>query len=147
MNVSKVDGLLAEMRAAIVAAQGGQTGWISRPVAGTTDLPASQPGSAATAAGARGGLPLAANVAEVRAPRTGVLAAVDALAVGRAAVSLGAGRSRKGDEVDPGAGVLLLVRAGDDVTAGQPVARLFTSAVGRLPAAEAMIRAGRVAVE
>ena len=48
-----------------------------------------------------------------------------ALGVGRAAVLLGAGREKKGDKIDPGAGVEVLVKAGDEVEEGQPVARLY----------------------
>jgi thymidine phosphorylase len=61
-----------------------------------------------------------------------------ALAIGRAALSLGAGRQRKGDEVDPGAGVEVLVDVADEVVDGQPVARLYGGRhVGR---AEALVR-------
>ena len=50
---------------------------------------------------------------------------LDALGVGRASVVLGAGRERKDDPIDFGAGVELLVRIGDRVEADQPVARLY----------------------
>jgi thymidine phosphorylase len=38
---------------------------------------------------------------------------------------LGAGRKKKGDKVDPGAGAEVLVKTGDEVEKGQPVARLY----------------------
>jgi thymidine phosphorylase len=38
---------------------------------------------------------------------------------------LGAGRERKGDPIDPGAGVEVLAGVGDRVEEGQPVARLL----------------------
>ena len=60
----------------------------------------------------------------VRAPRSGVLAQLDALAVGRAAGVLGAGRSRKGERVDPGVGVTLHAKIGEAVAAGDAVATL-----------------------
>lgn len=72
-------------------------------------------------------LPLAENAGEVKAPRTGVVKALDALGVARASLALGAGRQQKGDEIDPGAGVEQLVRPGDEVEEGQPVARLYGS--------------------
>ncbi len=72
------------------------------------------------------------------APRGGYVARFHALGVGRAALALGAGREKKGDEVDPGAGVEVLVKAGDRVEAGEPVARLYG---GRNPErAEALVR-------
>jgi len=70
-------------------------------------------------------LPVSRSVVEVTAPRAGFVARLDALGVGRASVALGAGRERKGDPVDPGAGVELLVGVGDEVQEGQPVARLY----------------------
>ena len=70
-------------------------------------------------------LPVSEEVREVRAPRAGYVARFDALGVGRAALLLGAGRERKGDMVDPGAGVEVLVKTGDELEEGQPVAQLY----------------------
>jgi thymidine phosphorylase len=70
-------------------------------------------------------LPVSPHVSEVTAPRAGFVARLDALGVGRASVALGAGRERKGEPIDPGAGVEVLVGIGDRVEAGQPVARLL----------------------
>ena len=69
-------------------------------------------------------LPVSAVAAEVTAPHAGVVAELDALGIGRASLALGAGRQRKDDVLDFGAGVEQLVRPGDRVEAGQPVARL-----------------------
>lgn len=77
-------------------------------------------------------LPAAAHEAVLQASHSGEIAAVDAYLTGRAAVLLGAGRSRKEEPVDPGAGILLQCRAGDRVDAGQPLARLFASDPARL---------------
>jgi thymidine phosphorylase len=62
----------------------------------------------------------------VLATADGVMAGVDALAVGVAAWRLGAGRARKEDPVQAGAGVLLHAEPGDPVRAGQPVMTLLT---------------------
>jgi thymidine phosphorylase len=70
-------------------------------------------------------LPVSDEVRETTAPRGGYVAHFHALQVARAALTLGAGREKKGDEVDPGAGVELLVKAGDRVEEGEPVARLY----------------------
>ncbi len=76
-------------------------------------------------------LPVARETQELRAAADGVLAEVDARAVGIAAWRLGAGRARKEDPVQAGAGVELLARPGDVVSAGQPVARLHTDTPDR----------------
>ncbi|MEJ7795578.1 MAG: thymidine phosphorylase [Nocardioides sp.] len=68
-------------------------------------------------------LPTARHSHEVVAPASGVLTRLDAMAVGLAAWRLGAGRARKEDPVQAGAGVVWHARPGDEVTSGQ---RLFT---------------------
>jgi pyrimidine-nucleoside phosphorylase len=77
-------------------------------------------------------------VREVAAPEGGYVARFGASGVGRAALALGAGREKKGDEVDPGAGVEMLVKVGGRIEKGEPVARLYGERnTGR---AEALIR-------
>jgi pyrimidine-nucleoside phosphorylase len=66
-------------------------------------------------------LPRAPVVTPIRAERSGYLGAVDAEAIGRAAVALGAGRARKGDAVDPAVGILFRPKIGDAVEAEQPI--------------------------
>ena len=68
----------------------------------------------------------------LRAPRDGHVVRLDALAVGTAAWRLGAGRERKEDPVDPGAGLVLGAGLGERVTAGQPIATLHASTAERL---------------
>ena len=64
----------------------------------------------------------------VQAMRSGYVGAIDAEKVARAALSLGAGRERAGDRIDPLAGVTLAVGVGDRVVTGQPLATLERSA-------------------
>jgi pyrimidine-nucleoside phosphorylase len=78
-------------------------------------------------AGALEDLPVSGEVREVKAPEGGYVARFKASGVGRAALALGAGREKKGDEVDPGAGVEVLVKVGDRIEEGEPVARLYGS--------------------
>jgi thymidine phosphorylase len=82
-------------------------------------------------------LPVSDEVREVTSPRDGYVSRFGALGIARAALALGAGRQKKGDEVDPGAGVEILARMGDEIGEGQPVARLYGGRhVGR---AEALV--------
>jgi pyrimidine-nucleoside phosphorylase len=55
------------------------------------------------------------------APRTGILAAVDAEEIGHASVALGAGRLRKGDPIDPAVGIVVRPKIGDRLEAGEPI--------------------------
>jgi thymidine phosphorylase len=62
----------------------------------------------------------------VGAASSGTLVRLDALAVGLAAWRLGAGRARKEDVVQAGAGVVWHARPGDRVTEGEPLFTLHT---------------------
>jgi thymidine phosphorylase len=62
----------------------------------------------------------------LNAEATGVLSKLDALAVGVASWRLGAGRARKEDPVQFGAGVVLNKVQGESVTAGEPLMTLYT---------------------
>ncbi|WP_394277361.1 thymidine phosphorylase [Luteococcus sp.] len=71
-------------------------------------------------------LPWAKETEDVVAERDGVLTQLDAMAVGVAAWRLGAGRARKEDPVQAGAGVVMHAKPGDRVTKGQPLLTLHT---------------------
>jgi thymidine phosphorylase len=86
-------------------------------------------------------LPVATHVEQVLADASGVVA-FDALAVGVAAWRLGAGRARKEDAVQAGAGVLLLVGPGEQVTAGQPLLELHTDTPDLVAGARAALASG-----
>jgi thymidine phosphorylase len=93
-------------------------------------------------------LPAARETSEVRALDTGVLTRLDAYAVGVAAWRLGAGRARKEDPVSAAAGVELLAKPGDRVTAGSPLLRLHADDPARFDrAVEALTGAIEVAPE
>jgi thymidine phosphorylase len=71
-------------------------------------------------------LPTARETHHVLAPADGVLVQLDALAVGVAAWRLGAGRARKEDPVQAGAGVELHHKPGATVRGGEPLMTLHT---------------------
>jgi thymidine phosphorylase len=76
-------------------------------------------------------LPEAAHRQEVTALSGGYLQDLDARAVGVAAWRLGAGRARKEDPVSAAAGVICLVKPGEQVQAGEPVLQLRTDEPAR----------------
>jgi len=71
----------------------------------------------------------------VRAPDEahGYVADLDPLQLGRVAAAMGAGRLRKGDAVDPTAGITLNKKPGDTVEAGEVLAWLHTRMTDDLP--------------
>jgi pyrimidine-nucleoside phosphorylase len=69
-------------------------------------------------------LPTAPVVREVTAERDGYVARLGAIAVGLAALHLGAGRAAKDDEIDHAVGVRCLRKRGDRVRAGEPIAEV-----------------------
>lgn len=76
-------------------------------------------------------LPRAAETMVVEAPASGVLARLDAYAVGLAAWRLGAGRARKEDPVSFGAGITLHAKPGDVVRRGEPLLTLHADEPAR----------------
>ncbi|MFG2913009.1 thymidine phosphorylase [Kitasatospora sp. NPDC048298] len=90
-------------------------------------------------------LPVAREQHVIPAPASGVLTTLDAYAVGVCAWRLGAGRARKEDPVQAGAGVEMHAKPGDTVVAGQPLLTLHTDTPERFDyAVEAL--AGAVVV-
>ncbi|MBO0896344.1 MULTISPECIES: thymidine phosphorylase [Arthrobacter] len=71
-------------------------------------------------------LPQARESETIYAPADGVLLELDALSVGVAAWRLGAGRARKEDAVQAGAGVRMHAKPGAQIRAGQPLMTLLT---------------------
>lgn len=86
-------------------------------------------------------LPRAKRVETLRAERTAYVAALDARAIGLAAVRLGAGREKKGDMIDHAPGIVLLAKAGDRVAKGQPYAEVHRNDHPRDAEALALVRA------
>lgn len=80
-------------------------------------------------------LPKPAVTHAIVAPADGWVKTVNALGVGLAVVSLGGGRRLKTDTIDHAVGVLVHVKVGDKVVAGQPVLTVLANDAGRLAAA------------
>ncbi len=84
-------------------------------------------------------LPVARETHQVLAPADGVLTRLDALAVGVAAWRLGAGRARKEDPVQAGAGVEIHAKPGASVRGGEPLLTLHTDTPERFERAVAAL--------
>ncbi len=69
-------------------------------------------------------LPDAPSRHEFRAKEAGTIGGCDALAIGVAAMRLGAGRERKEDVIDPGVGITVHAKAGTTVAVDEPLATL-----------------------
>jgi pyrimidine-nucleoside phosphorylase len=70
-------------------------------------------------------LPQAETRHVVRAPRDGVVAAMDTRAIGELAVTLGAGRRTIDADIDPAVGFHVTAKPGDAVTGGEPIATVY----------------------
>ena len=84
---------------------------------------------------------------QLRAQRSGVLARVDALPIGRAAGVLGGGRASKDDQIDMGVGVELHAKMGQPVRAGNTLATLYHRGGRGLERAQALLAEALVVAE
>ena len=87
-------------------------------------------------------LPIGSCTETVTAGRGGTMGDIDAMAVGLATWRLGAGRSRPGEPVQPGAGIRIHRRPGEPVAAGEPLFTLYTDTAERFGAAMAELDGG-----
>jgi pyrimidine-nucleoside phosphorylase len=113
------DGRAAESLARMIEAQGGDPRVVEEP---------------------EGILPVAPVRLDVLAQASGFLESVDAEAVGRTAMALGAGRMKKGDPVDPAVGLEFFPKVGDAVTAGDVVGRVHARDDQSAARAETLLR-------
>jgi pyrimidine-nucleoside phosphorylase len=72
-------------------------------------------------------LPSAPVVRQLLADRAGYVSALGAVAVGQAALHLGAGRRTKDESIDHAVGILCLRKRGDRVGAGEPLAEIHAA--------------------
>lgn len=85
-------------------------------------------------------LPRSPRVREVRAHEAGWVSHFDAEAIGRAAMAMGAGREKTGDDIDPAAGLVLGAKVGDHVEPGGLLATLHAADEGLLDVGEERFR-------
>jgi thymidine phosphorylase len=63
---------------------------------------------------------------ELRADRSGYLAAIDCEQLGVAVIEMGGGRKALGDKIDSGVGIEMLCQVGQLVAAGEPIAKVYS---------------------
>jgi pyrimidine-nucleoside phosphorylase len=72
-------------------------------------------------------LPAAALKEVVPAPRAGYLKTIHARTIGESAVELGAGRAKKGDQIDLAVGFVIHHKVGDHVEMGEPLFTVYSN--------------------
>lgn len=75
----------------------------------------------------------------VTSDEAGYVTTIDAQRIGTAIIEMGGGRKRLGDPIDHSAGIEFLVRLGDRIERGQPVARLFCDSRANAELAEQLV--------
>jgi thymidine phosphorylase len=86
-------------------------------------------------------LPEASVIREVKTPEAGYVTAIDGEALGLAVVQLGGGRQVESDVIDPAVGLTQVVRLGDKLDKGQPLAVIHAAREDAAREAEQAIRA------
>ena len=81
-------------------------------------------------------LPKAKMSLEIKAIQYGFIQSIDSQIVGESAVLLGAGREKKSDSIDYGAGIILYKKTGDIVNMGDTIAVLYAESEDNLKNAE-----------
>jgi len=84
-------------------------------------------------------LPSAPHQSEFAAATGGFIIGVDCEQVGLASLTLGGGRSKKEDVIDPAVGLTLHKKVGDAVKAGEPIATIYYNDPAKLPEALALL--------
>lgn len=83
-------------------------------------------------------IPHAQHSYSVKAEKSGYIYSMTASQIGRASIETGAGRMTKEDKIDYTAGIIMKVRLGDYVNAGDEIAQIFSSSI------EKCERAGKI---
>ncbi len=86
-------------------------------------------------------LPSAPVRSMLRAPRSGYIAAIEAEQIGMASMRLGAGRFKKGDEIDVRTGLILQGKIGDYLHAGDPLVEIHARSQAEAEALHASLLA------
>lgn len=72
-------------------------------------------------------LPLSSEKFVLKSNKTGYVYSMNTAEIGRASLETGAGRASKSDKIDFGAGIIMKVRIGDYVNAGDEIAEIYSA--------------------
>lgn len=86
-------------------------------------------------------LPAATLIEAVTAPVSGTIAAIDTMAIGWAAVNLGAGRHHKGERIDHAVGFVMPAKVGMRYAAGDTICTIYANDTARADAAHEAVQA------
>ena len=86
-------------------------------------------------------LPLTPHEVKVESTRTGFVTGIDTAEIGRAIASIGGGRTRIEDAIDPGVGYAAEIKLGGEVKAGEALGLLYCRDEAQAHTARARIRA------
>ena len=89
-------------------------------------------------------LPKAKMSLEIKANKNGYITSIDSRIVGESAVLLGAGREKKTDIIDYGAGIVLYKKTGEKVSVGETIAILYAESDEKLKNAEKLFNTSYV---
>ena len=89
-------------------------------------------------------LPKAKMSLEIKANKNGYITSIDSRIVGESAVLLGAGREKKTDIIDYGAGIVLYKKTGEKVSVGETIAILYAESDDKLKNAEKLFNTSYV---
>ncbi len=117
VTATRDDGRALHKFRAMVAAQGGHVEQIDDP----------------------GKLPQAQVIQDIQAPHSGTISAIDTAEIGWACVHLGGGRMVKSDMIDHAVGLILPVKIGDQVKAGEPIGVIHANDQDKLNTAREQI--------
>ncbi|GGG82330.1 thymidine phosphorylase [Salipiger pallidus] len=87
-----------------------------------------------------GYLPEATVIREVPSPASGHVTSIDGEALGLAVVRMGGGRTVETDMIDPAVGLSSVVRIGQQISAGEPLARVHAAREDQADAAVAVVQ-------
>ena len=137
-EMAMVGGLAAGLMAARGLAERTLAG--GRPLERFLRLVRAQGGHLDTSRDDLGGLPVAPCQEVVTALEGGVVGTIDPLALGHAIISLGGGRTRQDQEIDPRVGFVLRVETGQRVSRGDPLAVVHAATPGGLTVGAQAVR-------
>jgi pyrimidine-nucleoside phosphorylase len=81
-------------------------------------------------------LPRAVLIKDILSPKNGYVQAINAQLIGETVMGLGGGRTRKGEKIDYGVGIVVHAKVGDYLTKGDPLISIHANSESELEMAK-----------